>query len=155
MPSKQEELKLHEQAYRDFRSLVESLDSRRFEEKWLDDRWGVREIVAHITGWHNEFSRGFERMKRGEPAAPEGVDWVDIQHWNDIFAAGAQGKDKAQILREFDEAVARFRKLAAELPEEFFGPEKTASGMMRHAGTSHFQTHTGMIMEWLRRKVVA
>ncbi len=155
MPSKQDELQWHEEACRDFRSLVDGIDPQRFEEKWLDGRWGVREIVAHLTGWHQQLSMGLERMARGERPTPEGVDWTDVQHWNDIFAAGAQGKDKAQILQEFDEAVARFRQIGAQLPDDRFGPDKTANGIFRRAGSGHFPTHAAMIRDWLARRAAA
>lgn len=74
MPSKQDELQWHEEAYREFRSLVDKIGEPQFEEKWLDGRWGVREIVAHLAGWHRELGTGLERMSRGEHPSPEGVD---------------------------------------------------------------------------------
>jgi len=152
MSSKQDELRWHEEAYREFRLLAGEIDERRFADRWLDGRWGVREIVWHLAGWHRELGTGLERMVRGERPAPEGVDWTDVQHWNDIFAAEAQGKDKTQVLREFDEQVARFRRLAEQLPEDRFGPEKTASRMLDLAGTSHFRTHAAMIGDWLKQR---
>ena len=155
MPSKQEELRWHDEAYRDFRSLVGEVDPEEFEERWLDGRWGVREIVAHLTGWHRELGGGLERMSRGERPAPEGVNWGDFQHWNDIFAAGAQGRGKAEILQELDREVARFRRLGEQLPEERFGPDKTASRMFDLAGTGHFRTHAAMIRDWLKQRAAA
>ena len=110
----------------------------------------MREIVAHLAGWHREFGTGLERMARGERPTPEGVDWSDVQHWNDVFAAGAQGKDKAHVLQEFDDQVARFRRLAEELPEERFGPGKAATRILDGAGTGHFRTHAAMIRDWLK-----
>ena len=155
MPSKQDELRWHEEAYRDFRSLVDGIDPARFEERWLDGRWGVREIVAHLAGWHRELATAFERMAGGERPAPESVDWTDTQHWNDIFAAGAQGKGKAQMLGELDKEVARFRRLAEQLPDERFGPNKTASNIVERAGTGHFRTHAAMIRGWPQQRAAA
>jgi len=155
MSSKQDELRWHEEAYRDFRSLVNGIDPMRFEERWLDGRWGVREIVAHLAGWHRELATGFERMSRGERPAPEGVDWTDTQRWNDVFAAGAQGKDKAQILKELDEEEARFRRLGEQLPDDRFGPDKTANKMFERVGTGHFRTHAAMIRGWLQQRAAA
>ena len=151
MPSKQDELRWHEEAYREFRLLVDKIGEPQFEEKWLDGRWGVREIVAHLAGWHRELGTGLERMSRGERPSPEGVDWSDVQHWNDIFAAEAQGKNKAQVLRELDEQVARFRRLGEQLPEGRFGPGKTANTLFERAGSGHFRTHAAMVSDWLRQ----
>jgi len=155
MASKQDELRLHEDAYREFRSLVGAVDPVLFEERWLDGRWGVREIVAHLAGWHRELADGFERMLRGERPTPEGVDLTDIQHWNDIFAAAARDKDKAQILAEFDAQVERFRNLAAQLPDDRFGSSKTANKMFERAGTGHLRLHAAIIRRWLDLRVAA
>ncbi len=152
MPTKREELEWHENAYREVRSLVDSIEEPRFEEPWLDGRWGVREIVAHLAGWHREMGAGLERMTRGERPTREGVDWSDVQAWNDRFAREAQGKSKADVLREFDAAVARFREFGAQLPEERFGPGKTANGIIEGAGTNHFREHMAMINSWLVRQ---
>jgi hypothetical protein len=150
VPTKREELEWHDNAYREFRSLVDSIEEPRFEERWLDGRWGVREIVAHLTGWHYQFGAGLERMNRGERPSPQGVDWTDVQTWNDHFAHEAQGKSKADVLRDLDEAVARFHANAERLPEERFGPGKTASRMLAENG--HFNTHAAQIRGWLVRQ---
>lgn len=149
MPTKREELQWLESAYREFRTLVDGIDEASFEEKWLDGRWGVREIVAHIAGWLREMGAGLERLSRGERPAPEGVDWSDFQRWNDLFAQEAQGKSKTEVLRELDDEVARFTGYAAQLPEERFAPGKTANKIVQGAGTGHFHTHTAMIRGWL------
>jgi hypothetical protein len=151
MPSKQDELRWHEEAYRGFRSLVEPIDELHFEEKWLDGRWGVRELVGHLAGWHRELGTGLERMLRGERPSPEGVDWTDIQHWNDIFAAEVRDKSKAQVMQVLDDQVTRFRRLGEQLPESRFGPGKTTSAMFERAGTTHFRLHGAMIADWLER----
>ena len=109
MPSKQDELRWHDEAYREFRDLVDGIDEPRFEEKWLDGRWGVREIVWHLAGWHREFATGLERMARGERPAPEGVDWSDVQRWNDSFAGGGAGQGQGA-------SAARIRRAGAALP---------------------------------------
>ncbi len=152
MPTKQEELEWHNNAYREFRSLVDAIEEPRFEEPWLDGRWGVREIVAHLAGWHREVGAALERMSRGERPTPEGVDWSDFQAWNDRFAREAQDKSKAETLRALDEEVARFREFGARLPEERFGPGKTANRIIETAGTNHFREHIAMINGWLTRQ---
>ncbi len=153
MPTKREELDWHDGAYRRFRSLVEPIAEPQFEERWLDGRWGVREIVAHLAGWHRQFTIALERMGRGERPSPEGVDWSDVQAWNEHFAHEARNKTKAQVIRELDEAVATFHAAAEALPEERFGPGKTASRLLAENG--HFNTHADQIRGWLAHRAAA
>jgi CBS domain-containing protein len=146
--TKQELIQQLDRAYREFRSTVEDLDERAFETKWLDDRWGVREIVAHITGWHGTLSKGLERLARGEKAVPEGENWSDTDPANDTFADHAKGKTKDQVLHELDAAVQSFKDAAGRVPDHRFGEGKTANQIFDGAGIEHFAEHTKMIRSW-------
>lgn len=152
MSDKQRTLDWHRRAYREFRSLMRDIDEERFSEERIEGRWAVREIVAHLVGWHRVLGAGLERMARGERLTPEGVDWSDTEGWNDIFALEAREKSKAEIIRELDESVALFRRLGEQLPEDRFGPGKTASLVFERAGSVHFQTHSATIWTRLMRK---
>lgn len=154
MPSKQELMADLDTAYERFRSLVEPLDEERFTERWFGS-WGVREIVAHLAGWHRELGGGLERMGRGERPTPEGVDWDDVQGWNEKFTASTESEGKEQVLQELETAVKRFKAAASSLPEDRFGNGKTASKMIDRAGISHFVTHADLIEEWLKEQTQA
>lgn len=148
MVSKRELMDQLNATYQQFRSTFEDLNEHEFDVKWLDRRWGVREIVAHHVGWLGQFAGGLERMSRGERPSPPGVDWTDVQHWNDIFAEHAMGKHKHEILNELEHALDAFREAAARVPDDRFGEGKTANKMSDRAGISHFREHTAMIRAW-------
>lgn len=135
-------------AYARFLDTIADLDERSFEEKWLDGRWGVREIAAHHTGWLGQLAGGMERMSRGERPTPEGVDWSDPQPWNDKFAEHARGKRKQQVLDELDHALNSFKAAAEKLPEERFEEGKTVDTMFDGAGITHFKDSAEMVREW-------
>ena len=142
------------QAYAEFRSTLDGLDEVEFETKWLDGRWGVREIAAHHAGWLGQLGGGLERMSRGEKPAPEGVDWTDVQHWNDIFAHHAMGKRQSEVLSELAHALDAFKEAAVKVPEERYGEGKTANKMFDLAGISHFKEHAAMIRAWRESRVL-
>ena len=148
MSSKQQLMDQLDIAYQEFRSTFEDLDNHEFDVKWLDGRWGVREIVAHHVGWLGQFAGGLERMSRGERPSLPGVDWTDIQHWNDTFAEHTMGKHKDEVLNELRDALDAFKEAAARVPEDRFGEGKTANKMFDRAGISHFKEHTAMIRAW-------
>jgi hypothetical protein len=139
-----------DEAYKDFLQTVDGLGEERFQEKWLGGRWGVREIVAHLAGWHRELRTGLERMYRGERTTPEGVDWSDVEGWNRSFAEAAAGKGKGEMLRELDEAVEGFKEAGRKLPEERFQRGKTAWTIFQNAGISHLREHMEEIRTWLQ-----
>lgn len=135
-------------AYGRFVNTIADLDERTFEEKWLDGRWGAREIVAHHTGWLGQLAGGMERMARGEKPTEDGVDWNNTQYWNDLFAERAKGKQKQGILDELSHALDSFKAAAEKLPEERFEEGKTVDKMFDGAGIGHFKESAEMVQEW-------
>jgi hypothetical protein len=146
---RQEFLSNLDDAHREFVSAVEDLDEQTFDKKWLDNRWGVREIAAHITGWHGQFSGGLERLHRGEHVRSESTDWRDVDGLNETFASHAKGKRKAEVLLELDRAVDSFKSAAESLSDDQFDDEGIVAGMFRKAGYEHFGEHTEMVRDWL------
>jgi hypothetical protein len=129
-------------AYREFRQAVEGMSEEEFQRKFTaDGKWGTKEIVAHLTGWHGQLASGFERMARGERPVPEGEDWNNPDPFNEVFAEHATGKTKDQVLHELDAAVNHFKEAAAKLPDDRFGEGKTANKLFDGAGISHFREH--------------
>jgi hypothetical protein len=146
---KQECLSNVDRAYQEFLGLVEDMDESTFSTKWLDNRWGCREIAAHIAGWHGQFSGGLERLHRGESVRSDTTDWRDVDGLNETFASHAKGKRKPEVLLELNRAVDSFKQAAEKLDEDQFNDEGIVAGMFRKAGYEHFGEHTQMVRDWL------
>jgi hypothetical protein len=155
MTTRQQLISQLDSAYQQFRSAAEKLEERQFEHKFIDGKWGAREIVAHIAGWHGEMGGGLERMSRGEKPQPEGANWNDFDSTNATFAEHAKGKTKDQVLHELDAAVNHFKEAAMKLPEDRFGEGKTANKMFEGAGIEHFQEHMEHLRQAATQKVGA
>jgi len=84
--TKAELLSAAEREYTAFRAALEGLDARQLTEVWLG-AWSVKEVVAHISGWHWELGPALERMARGERPVPEGMSYNDVDAWNAKFTA--------------------------------------------------------------------
>ncbi|HUF52822.1 MAG TPA: ClbS/DfsB family four-helix bundle protein [Dehalococcoidia bacterium] len=143
-----------ETAHDEFVSTVKDLDERRFEEKWLDGRWGAREIAAHHTGWLGQLAGGMERMSRGEKPSEPGVDWSDPHPWNEMFAERAKGKRQDQVLRELGKGLQSFIESARKLPEDRFEEGRSAHKMFEGAGIAHFHESAEMIRRWREREAL-
>lgn len=72
MGAKQLLLRQAEQEYDGLKAAIKGLEEVQMSTVWLGS-WGVREIVAHISGWHREMIPALERLHRGEAPYPDGA----------------------------------------------------------------------------------
>src|SRR5215213_5130805 len=82
--------------YKEYMDAVQGLSEQQMTKPFLGT-WSVREITGHIIGWQEQMTSGFERMARGERPTPEGVDWSDVQSWNDKFAERVKDSKAADL----------------------------------------------------------
>src|SRR3989442_15667129 len=119
---------LFNQAARDHKAFHETLtglNEAQMTEVWLGT-WSVKDIVAHISGWHREMGPALERLARGEKPVPAGVCYDDVDAWNAKFAAAKKGTPGADVLLEVDNSHEYFMHAAAGGPTERFQPGTTA-----------------------------
>ena len=148
MPSKEELLRELDLSYNDFLSAVSTIGEPEFFVKWLDGRWGVREIVAHHTGWLGQFAGGINRVTRGDELRPsDRVDWHEIDTWNETFMEHAKGKSRDQIMHELRQAKTSFEEAVNGLPDGKVRDE-TLQKIANAAGIRHFREHAALIREW-------
>jgi uncharacterized protein (TIGR03083 family) len=126
---------------------VAGLSEAQMRLPWLGT-WSVREIVAHISGWHREMAPALARMARGERPIPEGVSYDDVDAWNARFAEARKGAATAEILKELDASHAAFMEAAAAVPEERYVPGKTAHKIVDLNSRHHYREHRQQIEEW-------
>jgi uncharacterized protein (TIGR03083 family) len=131
-------------AYGEFRAAVEGLTEEQMIRPFMDG-WGVREVVGHIAGWHDQMTLGFQRMAQGQRPTPEGVNWNDTQGFNDRFAREVAGRRAADLLAELDAKVTAMIAALEALPDDRFGEGKTANRMAAGAGYEHFREHAEQI----------
>ena len=134
-------------AYEAFLQEVQGLSNDQFHHKFVDESWGVKEIVAHLAGWHGELGAGLERMARGERPVLEGEDWNDVQRYNDVYAGHSRGKRKEQVLEELAAAVTHFKEAAAKVADDRYGEGKTVNKLFEGAGIGHFHEHAEQVRE--------
>jgi hypothetical protein len=137
-------------AAREYKALHESLqglNEEHLSQVWLGT-WSVRDIVAHMSGWHREMIPVLERLARGERPVAEGVRYDDVDGWNARFAAAARDKAVADVLLEFDESHEDFMHAADQVPEARFQPGKTAYRIVDGNSAHHYKEHGDQIRAW-------
>src|SRR2546422_7552973 len=138
-----------EDQYKALRAALEGLDERQLTQVWLGV-WSIKEIVAHISGWHRELGPALERMARGERPIPEGVSYDDADAWNAKFAAARKATPVRQVLDDLERSHADFMRAAAAVPAERFQPGKTAWRSEEH--TSELQSRLHLVCRLLLEK---
>lgn len=126
---------------------VEGLTDEQMSRKWFGD-WGVREILAHVSGWHREMAVAFERIARGERPVSEDGDYSDADAWNAKFAASAAGRTATEVLDDLKGSKGSFVAAALKVPEDRFAEGKAAYRILFTTGIDHYKEHLPQIREW-------
>ena len=142
------------QAARDYKAFHEALtglNEAQMTEVWLGT-WSIKDIVAHISGWHREMGPALERLARGEKPVPPGVSYDDVDAWNAKFAAARKNAPVADVLLEFDKSHEYFMHAAAGVPAERFQVGKTAWKLVDGNSAHHYREHAEQIRDWRRSR---
>jgi uncharacterized protein (TIGR03083 family) len=130
---------------------VDGLGDEQMTTLWFGD-WGVRDILAHVAGWHREMAGAFERIARGERPVPEGVDYSDSAPINARFAAAQRDIASADMVKELKASKDAFVAAARQVPEDRFAEGKTAHRILFGTGIDHYKEHAPSIREWRQRE---
>ena len=133
--------------YRALHETIHGLNEGQMTEVWLGT-WSIKEIVAHMSGWHREMGPALERIARGERPVAEGVSYDDVDAWNAKFALAGQGTSVADLLLELDKSHEYFLRAAAGVPAERFQPGKTAYKIVDLNSAHHYREHGDQIRAW-------
>jgi hypothetical protein len=140
-----------EQEYVTLRAAVDGLDEAQMREPWLGT-WGVRQIVAHIAGWHREMMPALARVARGEPPYAEGA-YDDFDRWNARFVDARKDVASADLLREMDRSHRDFVSAVEQLSDEQLVAGSAARGLVDGIGAAHYREHAAQIADWRARAV--
>ena len=147
MTSKSDLLKQAAIEYTALYEVLEGLNQDQMTEPFLGS-WSVKDIAAHIAGWHREMGPALERLSRGEKPAPPGVSYDDVDAWNARFVAAQRDAEAADVLLEMDRSHEYFMQMANRVPEDRFQPGRTAWKIVDQNSAHHYQEHGEQIRAW-------
>jgi hypothetical protein len=147
MSPKDDLLSRAEQEYQSFRTALQGLSEARLNEVWYGS-WSIKDIVAHLTGWHRELLPALERIARGERPVPAGTSYDNFDEWNEKFASALRSKPVAELLTELDQTHTSFLRAAALIPEARFEPARTAYKLVDLNTAHHYREHGDEIRAW-------
>ncbi len=149
--SREELLKTLDVEFAGLLGAIEGLGDEQMTCVWFGD-WSVRDILAHIAGWHREMVGAFQRIARGERPVPEGVDYSDTDAWNARFAAAQRNASPAAMVAELKASKEAFAAAARQVPEDRFEEGRAAYRILHTTGIDHYREHYPPIREWRERQ---
>lgn len=135
-----------DQAFTELRGAIEGLSDDEMRRVWLGS-WGVREILIHISGWHDELIPALERIGQGQAGYPAGT-YDDFDAWNARFVDRRAGVKPADVVAELEASHRAFVAAATAVPEALFAPGGAARDSFDGAGAGHYREHTAQIRQW-------
>src|SRR6266849_10183848 len=138
-----------EEAFIELRQAIDGLTDEEMRRVWLGS-WGVREILIHISGWHEAMIPALGNIAKGEAPYPAGT-YDDFDAWNARFVDRKAGLKTGDVLAELDASHRGFIAAAAVVPEPHFAPGGAARESFEGAGAGHYREHAAQIREWRQR----
>ena len=135
-----------DEAFSELRRAIDGLTDEEMRRVWLG-AWGVREILVHISGWHDAMTPALERIAKGEAPYPAGA-YDDFDAWNARFVDQKTGVTTADVLAALDASHREFIAAAAAVAEPHFVPGGAAREPFEGAGAGHYREHAAQIREW-------
>ena len=135
-----------DQAFTELRGAIQGLSDEDMRRVWLGS-WGVREILIHISGWHDEMIPALGRVGQGQAGYPAGT-YDDFDAWNARFVDRKAGVKPADVVAELEASHRAFVAAAASVPEALFVPGGAARDPFEGAGAGHYREHAAQIRQW-------
>jgi hypothetical protein len=133
-------------AFGELRGAIDGLTEEDMRRVWLGT-WGVREILIHISGWHDEMAAALGRVAKGDAPYAAGT-YDDFDAWNARFVDQKAGVKTADVLAELDASHRKLLAAAAALPEALLAAGAAARAPFDGAGAGHYREHTEQIRQW-------
>ena len=146
-------LKTLDDEFAGFLDTIDGLSDERMTNVWYGE-WSVRDILAHIVGWHRLEVAMLELMASGERPWPEGSGhpYNEGDAWNARFVEKWHTASPATILEELKASKGAYVAAARLLPEERFREGRTAHRLLQEGCIDHYRDHAAQIRDWRKRE---
>src|SRR5437763_1756840 len=105
---------VHE-SYREWEAFLDQFGTERMDEPGVAGHWSMKDIIGHLTGWHQNIVARLQAALRGEPEPP--TPWpADLQNDDDKLNAWFYERYHGRSVNEvLDETRALFQQLFTAL----------------------------------------
>ncbi len=136
-----------ERGFADVLKAIGGMDDAQMTRVFYD-QWSVKDVLAHLAGWHHTMAGAMERMARGEKPTPEGVDYSDADRWNAGFAAAMRPQGPATVVADLRQSFATYLRAARAIADDRYGEGKTVNRLLEASGYGHYEEHLPALREY-------
>lgn len=148
MSDKEKLLREADETFAGLHRAVDGLTDEEMRQVWLGS-WGVREVLIHISGWHEVATAALGHIARGETAYPAGT-YDDFDAWNARFIMQKTGVKTRDVIAELHASHKRFVAAALAVPDAHFAMDGPAREVFENNGAGHYREHAAQIVAWRR-----
>ncbi len=109
-----------QEKYRQWEAFLGEIDPVRIEQPGVNGNWSMRDIVAHLTGWHRHLVARLEAAERGQPEPPP--PWpAHLQTDNEINAwiyESNRGRSLREVLEDTQQVHQQLLTVLERLPDD-------------------------------------
>ena len=149
--SREELLATLDREFAELLAAVDGLSDEQMTRVWFGG-WSLRDILAHIAGWHHEMDDVLARIGRGERPVPEGVDYSDADAWNARFVDTWRNASPSAVVEELIASKESFVTAARQVPEDRFEEGRAAYRILHNTAIDHYREHAPAIRAWRLRE---
>lgn len=137
---KRELLKKDDEAWADFRSLIDGLTPEQAAEPGYNGDWSVKDLVAHMGSWFAEAATMLEQMRMGTYTRER----LDVDGLNREWFETRRNEDLRTVRAELMAARARMLEEWDRLPEV----DDEARRWFSESTVKHYAEHLPRLREW-------
>lgn len=130
----------------------------------LNDRWTVKDYVAHIDAWHRHLLGWWSAHQRGEavPRPPQGFSQQQLDELNRQTYEQTKDRPLPEVLTSLSESFLRVEAMVRSLsdaqltdPHRYPWAPSSLAPLIASNTYEHYREHVPKIREWMVRQGIA
>ena len=109
-----------EEQYQQWEAFLDQIDPALMEQPGVAAHWSIKDIVAHLNGWQQNFVERFQAAHRGQPEPPP--HWPEhLQEEDEINAwiyESGRGRSLSELLDESEKLFEQVLDVVKALPDD-------------------------------------
>ncbi len=142
MSLKDELIRDEDARFEEFHRLLHQLDREQLERVGYNERWSVKDALAHLGCWFAEATVALEQIRMGTHERTK----VDVEANNERYYETWKDVDVDAVRAEFFSAHTRMLEEWWRLEE----PNRLAQEWFKESGPHHFDEHLPRMREWVQ-----
>jgi hypothetical protein len=140
-PERKALIEAMEKAHAGFMHAIEGLTPREAAQKGATPLWSLKDLLAHMVGWHHEALKRVAELVQGAKGKPNAYGPEEIQAMNRKFVDHFKGMPWGLLLKDLRNLHSGLVEMAKEVPERFLDPKSGVCKWLNQVGCRHYHEH--------------